>query len=1591
MNASSRQKSVWSILVATLMVMSAVVAVVTFAAPAAAAPAPTQNLTLSPGIAAEGTGVTSDLSVTQASTATFTAGAALYYEFSTTGTWSSSGTAWFTLPAGVATIPVGTLTPSWGGAAAGSYYFLVSASSTGATAVYASQAITVAAVTTLPTFSPSATSSAIGSTLKVTGSGYTAGDSVNVYLYDSDASGTVGWNSSTLVASTTATATGTISVSFTVPDISGPTAYLSVVDTTASTYGYNTVSTATAFYSAIAIKQSITLTPSSILAEGSFTIAGTGYTSGTAITSSSISIGSTPTITGFTTTPSTGTTVASDGTFSIGVNTAGATFSTPGYGSTTVTVSSGTAALVVATPTITVSPTSIIPGGSFTVTGSNFAPGSTIAANSVTVAAVTAKNSVATVSSTGTFTMSVATNSMSAFTTGSNTVKVTATQTGLSQAATASLDVLAGSITVSPTTMSPGGSVTITGVDFYPSATIGANSIVVGGATADNPAVTVSSTGGFTVTASTLSFTGTLTSSSTAGVTVTVALPSGVTVNSATTETGSATVDLLSPQVTILYPSGSYSLTAGETVSITVTNLFPGATIGKNLVTLDSATLLNAAQTVPSSGTLTFSVTVPATFTPGSGVYAFIVPEVAPSGLSISPSSASTYAILSTPTMNALTVYVNGTGTVPGASLTLQPVGTMVTAWLFGYPAGATVSVTMGSDTVIASATTDANGGFFGVFAIPALPGSSTGVSYTVNTASASGLVATTPATVSVIPSLTLTGTEAYFSPFCTAATGAGCYLQAGDSFTLTGTGFNAAASVTLTDTASIVVFPVSVMTDGTGSFSILATVSSTATLTTETLDTVTASTTSSGSVTAIFDELATPTLTITSATSGTSLTTAGGAPGVAGADLVSNTVTGITYSVTSPVSTGPTGLTHGSPTGTMAISATAATGVYTATIAPSDSAFPSGTATFEVSNPSSAGYLANGTGGHVIDTAAGGTFAVYALGFSAESSTTIALSATHPSTFTFTVPTHSYAKAGGAVFSVTVAAAAAQGGYLIYGTQSSSSYTTSVADSVTVVIGPVFTQPGTAASGGTFAVSGTGFAPNSVFSVYFGDGVHAGTNIGTLSSGASGSIVSTTLTAPVIDGGGYMIGVAPYTAASTIPVSAVFSSTLGALVITNNVVWSPDPSAFPGELVSFSYTLSAALSPVPIAGTTQALVLLNGADYAEVPVTYDATALTLSGSFTMFNGMPGSAYTLNLEPIYQTSGPTVSNDTQTVSWTAPSTAVPEAFTWSIPAGPGHIVSVSGYLTDTTTGAATSLTGDYTYTQPTSSLAGSVTLTVPAAAQTATNSYTATTTIELNSGTGLPTSVVGVASSSTMLTLVNGSGALLVSVRVPGTVNVSAASIAEIATQSGAYVNLTLAQLNAKVTSVEDGVAYLNTSFGQMSASLKAIGASVTSIASGVAYMNSSLGKIATSLQSLNATIRSLNQTVVELSSIVGTLSGTLSSINTTVIANSKTLVTIETSVGSLSGTITSMNSTVATIQTNVGTLLVNTSAIQGLVKTGNSQTSSVPNITTYLIIVIVLAIIAIVVGLLAVMRVNAVARRLEGRDGSGGSQEPPK
>ena len=229
--------------------------------------------------------------------------------------------------------------------------------------------------------------------------------------------------------------------------------------------------------------------------------------------------------------------------------------------------------------------------------------------------------------------------------------------------------------------------------------------------------------------------------------------------------------------------------------------------------------------------------------------------------------------------------------------------------------------------------------------------------------------------------------------------------------------------------------------------------------------------------------------------------------------------------------------------------------------------------------------------------------------------------------------------------------------------------------------------------------------------------------------------------------------------------------------------------------------------------------------------------------------------------------------------------------------------------------------------------------------------------------------------SPAYIALVSGSGALVISI--------SQSTIAEIATLSGAYVNITLAQLSAKLVNIEGGVGYLNTTFGSMQAQLSTIGATVTNIQNGVVSLQSSVGSIQTSLQSIDATLTSFNATVVELSSIVGKLSTTLSAINTTVTATSVTTqqiaanvqslmgttVDIKTAVGNLTGTVTAIYGQNVVISTGVGKILTSVSSIQ-------SSTSATQSNTNYVLILVIitLALAAAAVGL-AVVALSRIGR----------------
>ena len=1668
-------KKVASIVVVALMVAVAVVGIFAsvpgVAGATPAPPAAASQLTLTPGTVSSD--VATALTVTSSSV-TFAAGAPIYYETASSPAWSGTGTLWFPLPAGSTAIPVGSFTPAF--TESSTFYFLVSGSASGSSGVYTSQAISVEAASVTPSLlaTPS-TSLAVGQTVTVTGSGYAAGASVAIYFTSSISSGTSTTSPATLpspITTVTASSSGDIKASITVPNAAAGTDYILALATSSSgtTWGYMYgVSPAVPVdaYFEVSVGPTFTVPTASVLAETtSIPISGTGFAANSAITISDNEINASGTLV---TTPSPLVT-DSTGSFSGTVSIYLATYSEP-YGATVLTAkdaasdhASGT--LTITKPHISVSPSSIIPTQSFTVSGTGFGIGLGITANSVTIGSDTGSTSSAqTVSSSGTFSFTVDTSSMTTWPAlGPEAVALTASMTGIGQSGSTSLTLLAPNVTLSSYALGPGLSYTFSGLDFYPGSTVVTNSITIVSATITNAGVTVPSSGSFSGASLMATPTsGTLTSNPGQTLTVTDALPSGVTIDGSGSLAVVVTVDVLTPTVVVSYPSGLSSLTAGASGSVALSNFYPGATIAADSIEIDTTTVTNAVTTIGPAGSATIAFTVPTTFTT-SGVFSLVVTETVSglaAGASIFPVSASQNVIVSSATITSLTIEVasSASGTA-SSSLSSAAVGSTVYLYLLGYPASASgLSLSMGPDVVLSGISVDANGAFAGTFMVPALPGTSSpasGLAYTVQTSSAQGYAAQSPATVSVVPSLTFSGTEAYYL--------ADSYLATGDTVTVSGTGFDASASVTFSGNAPSP--PTSVTTDVTGSFAAVYTVPSG--LTANSPYTLGAATTSASvAATTLFSYYATPSLSVapTLGTGGTSLT-------FTAMNYV--TASGTTYTVSGAFLTSPVSIVSGSGSGTIA--STAASGVYTATLtgsAPFDTL--TATATVLVSTATSspvAGVLLNASNGHSLSVSAGGTFNVYAADFATESGSSIALGATGASsTFTFATTTTA-PKDGAAIFSVTVSSSALPGTYLIYATQTSSMYTTSAADSLTVVIGPTITFSASVASGGTIDVTtaGAGFTPNAPFSVYFGDGVHAGTNIGTLTSSSTGVISDTqTLIAPVANAGSYEIGVAPYTAAATISASAVFPSTFGTITVTNNVVWTPDPSAFPGELVSFVYSLSAALSPAPIAGTTQMLVTLNGSDYAQVPVTYNSATDTLSGSFTMFNGAPGSSYTLAIQPVYQTAQPRISNDTQTVAFTAPATPVTELFSWSVPAGAGKIVSVSGFLSDTTTGGISSLAGDLSFSQPSTSNAGSVTLVVPAGSQTATDSYTATVTIELNSGNGIPTTVTGPISGETPLTLVSGSGALVLSI--------SHSDIVEIATLSGQFVNITLAQLNATINKIYslDGHMYasLISGFGNMTVSLSAINATVTSVTDGIVSMQTTLGAISTSIVDLNATVAGVAHGLVELSSAVGNLTVSLADLNATVatVANGVmtlttdvgqisvalanlnatvasihgTMLTLITDMGEVQGTVASLNATVtavgvttaqiaanvnsllgatadintsvgiiqgkiieisgsvAQVSTSLGTLTMNVSKLQGTANTIQSQTSSTPNVTTYLIIVIVLAIIAIVVGLFAVMRVNAVARRLEGHSGgtrpgqqppSGGageSQEPPK
>jgi len=226
-------------------------------------------------------------------------------------------------------------------------------------------------------------------------------------------------------------------------------------------------------------------------------------------------------------------------------------------------------------------------------------------------------------------------------------------------------------------------------------------------------------------------------------------------------------------------------------------------------------------------------------------------------------------------------------------------------------------------------------------------------------------------------------------------------------------------------------------------------------------------------------------------------------------------------------------------------------------------------------------------------------------------------------------------------------------------------------------------------------------------------------------------------------------------------------------------------------------------------------------------------------------------------------------------------------------------------------------------------------------------------------------------SSQYSFQLLNGSGALIT--------GINNATVAEIATLTGKYVNMSLSQLNAKIIGIysELNTTYvsINTNFGVMEAQLSALNANITAVSNGVATIQTSLGTIQASLNSLNAKIVAINGTVATIQTDIGTINTSLASINAQLTSIQGNIATIQTSLGTIQGTVTSINGSVATIKTQLGTLQT---SVNGVTSSVNAAKSSTSNAVTFEVLILVLVLITLVIAIGTLLSANRMVRRLE-------------
>lgn len=658
------------------------------------------------------------------------------------------------------------------------------------TASGADPAEAVFSVTT-PSIALSASEGPAGSTVTLTGSGFSPSGAITLLV------GGVAVSSCSS-GSLTASAEGTVDCTFTIPSGTSGSSVTATNAGGASAGSTFTVTTPT-----------LVLSASEGPAGAKVTLSGSGFAGSSALTLAFDGVAISACSAG-----SLGT--SATGTFSC-------TVSVPsGSSGTTVKVSGGgasaSATFTVTTPAVTVSPASGAVGASVTVSGTGFSVDATVALSFDGVTITTGTSGSLATSSSGAFGLTFLVPSG----TSGSSVKVT-DPGGASASGTFTVTVPP-AIVVTPGQGPIGTSVTISGSDFAPSTTV---SLLFGGVKVSSggaPTISVGSSGSFSCT---------------------VTVPSGTTTASVSAtdsngQSASAPFTVTTPAITLSAPQGPAGTTvtvsgSGFSVSAGVTLSFDGSRITSctsGSLTTSSAGTFSCSVTVPSScggstvtatdetgrsASATFTVTVPVlSVSPGSGI-AGSSATVSGSGFPVSsgvtlsfdgvPIAVCTEGGLATSASGAFgcsvsvpsgtsgsAVIASAQGSSASASFTVTlppaitvspgqgPVGTSVTVSGANFPAGSTVTIDFDGVKVSCGCgnqgtSVGSSGTFSCTFTVPS------GTSGTEVTASDSGGGSASATFAVTTPAISLS-----------SASGA-----AGSTVTISGTGFSTSSPLTLT------------------------------------------------------------------------------------------------------------------------------------------------------------------------------------------------------------------------------------------------------------------------------------------------------------------------------------------------------------------------------------------------------------------------------------------------------------------------------------------------------------------------------------------------------------------------------------------------------------------------------------------------------------------------------------------------------------------------------------------------------------------------------------------------------------------------